>query len=143
MTREELDVLIKDDNKAQLYFENRRWPHGIKCPYCNGEKIGVHKEPKRKTIRYNCLNILCQHSFSVKTRTMFHGTRVELRKWIQLLDLVFNHTDSMPSIEHLASCLGVTRNAIYNMMAKLNAAHKNNDEYLIKEVMTLLKPSKF
>ena len=141
MTREEIDELIKDDNKAQLYFENRRWPNGIKCPYCSRDNIGVHKDAKRKTTRYNCLNVLCQRSFSVKTRTMFHGTRVDLRKWIQLLDLVFNHTNPMPSIEHLSSCLGVTRNAIYNMMDKLNEALKKKDDYLIIEVMTLLKHS--
>ena len=51
------------------------------CPYCNHPKKYAKKEPKRRP-RMQCLG--CGASFKPTVGTIFHGTGVDLCKWLKL-----------------------------------------------------------
>jgi transposase-like protein len=66
-----------DDQQCRNYLESLRWPEGIRCPKCGGEKISSIL----KRDQYNCDSESCGHQFSVTAGTVFHDTHLPLTKW--------------------------------------------------------------
>ena len=60
-----------DDKKAEAWFVSRRWPNGIRCPYCEGDNISPRAD-NRKTPAYRCNP--CKRQFTVKTDTIMHDS---------------------------------------------------------------------
>jgi transposase-like protein len=66
-----------DDQQCRNYLEHLRWPIGIRCPKCGGERISSIL----KRDQHNCDNDSCGHQFSVTAGTIFHDTHLPLTKW--------------------------------------------------------------
>ena len=73
----ELVERFGDDQQCRNYLEHLRWPHGIRCPKCDGERVSSIL----KRDQYNCDNESCGHQFSVTAGTIFHDTHLPLTKW--------------------------------------------------------------
>lgn len=70
--------LFYDEEKANEWFVERRWPDGIRCAYCESERISNRKS-KRKTPQYHCKD--CGRNFTVKTNTIMHDSKLSLCEW--------------------------------------------------------------
>lgn len=70
--------LFTDETKANEWFVARRWPDGIRCAYCESERISNRKS-KRKTPQYHCKD--CGKNFTVKTNTIMHDSKLSLCDW--------------------------------------------------------------
>jgi transposase-like protein len=66
-----------DDQQCRNYLERLRWPSGVRCPHCYGEKISSIL----KRDQYNCDSESCGYQFSVTAKTIFHDTHLPLTKW--------------------------------------------------------------
>jgi len=66
-----------DEQSCRNYLEHLRWPRGVHCPKCDGEKISSIL----KRDQYNCDNESCRYQFSVTADTQFHDTHLPLVKW--------------------------------------------------------------
>jgi transposase-like protein len=66
-----------DDQKCRTYLEHLRWPQGIRCPKCGGDKISSIL----KRDQHNCDSESCGYQFSVTAGTIFHDTHLSLTKW--------------------------------------------------------------
>jgi transposase-like protein len=93
---------------ACFYFlEKMRWPEGVRCLKCDGEKVSkfVTKESTRKRISkrkgevtvtvparhlYQCLNSECGHQFTATTGTLFNDTHLPIQKWFFAVALITN-----------------------------------------------------
>jgi transposase-like protein len=73
----ELVERFGDDQQCRNYLENLRWPNGIRCPKCNGERVSSIL----KRDQHNCDNESCRYQFSVTAGTIFHDTHLPLVKW--------------------------------------------------------------
>jgi transposase-like protein len=77
-----------DDEKCFEVVRQLRWPDGVRCPNCNGEKInkrGLHThQPHRQ--RYECQS--CKHQFDDLSGTVFEGHHQPLQTWILCLYLM-------------------------------------------------------
>lgn len=73
----ELVERFGDDQQCRNYLEHLRWPIGIRCPKCGGERISSIL----KRDQHNCDNDSCGHQFSVTAGTIFHDTHLPLTKW--------------------------------------------------------------
>jgi transposase-like protein len=73
----ELMEQFGDEQACRDYLERLRWPHGVRCPKCAGEKISSIL----KRDQYNCDNESCRYQFSVTADTQFHDTHLPLFKW--------------------------------------------------------------
>jgi transposase-like protein len=73
----ELMEQFGDDQSCRNYLEKLRWPKGVRCPKCAGEKISSIL----KRDQYNCDTESCGYQFSVTADTMFHDTHLSLVKW--------------------------------------------------------------
>lgn len=76
-----------DDQKCYEVVRQLRWPDGVHCPKCNGEKVskrGFHSQPHRQ--RYQCQT--CQQQFDDLSGTVFEGHHQPLRIWVLCLYLM-------------------------------------------------------
>ena len=73
-----------DDQQCRNYLERLRWPKGIRCPKCGGEKVSSIL----KRDQYNCDNESCRYQFSVTAGTVFHDTHLALTKWFLAVYLI-------------------------------------------------------
>ena len=86
----ELLDAFPDEESCIIYLEHLRWPNKVKSPFDKKSKVyhlGNH--------RYMCKNT--QKIFNVKVGTIFHSTKLPLRKglwlfgWFFLIKKVYHH----------------------------------------------------
>lgn len=81
----ELLEAFPDEESCIVYLEKLRWRNGkVKSPF--DKKSKVYYLPNH---RYMCKNT--QKIFNVKVGTIFHGTKLPLRKWFMAIWLVLAH----------------------------------------------------
>jgi transposase-like protein len=75
----EVQDQFDSDDKCLEYLFRVRWPEGFHCPRCR------HNQYYRLTTRglYKCKS--CHYQVSVTAGTIFHRTKVSLRKWFWLI----------------------------------------------------------
>ena len=75
------------------HLERIRWQGKPVCPHCESENVAPKNETQEagevgRTGRYNCHS--CRSTFKVTQGTVFHGTKIELRKWFLAISLILN-----------------------------------------------------
>lgn len=108
--------------QAEAWFVSRRWPDGIRCPYCDGENV-TRREIGRKTPSYRCNP--CKRDFTVKTDTIMHDSKLPLSKWAMAFYL-FNTSLKGVSSMKLHRDLGITQKAAWHMEHRIRETW--NDE---------------
>jgi hypothetical protein len=71
-----------DEAACWEYLSKMRWQEGFCCPKCQSKKNCF--KPKRKV--FECYG--CKHQSSVTAGTIFHKSRVPLRKWFWAIFLI-------------------------------------------------------
>ena len=86
------------EKQCLAYFTAARWPEGVRCMKCDGDKLSefdtnettrerVNRKGETVTSRvpsrhlYQCLNPACNHQFSATTGTLFNDTHLPMVKW--------------------------------------------------------------
>ena len=64
------------------YLVKMRWPNGIKCQICNGEKFDFMKTRRV----FECRK--CRKQVYITAGTIFHKSRIPLRKWFWMIFLM-------------------------------------------------------
>ena len=73
-----------NDQHCRNYLEHLRWPDGIRCPKCGGERVSSIL----KRDQHNCDSESCGYQFSVTAGTVFHDTHLALTKWFLAVFLI-------------------------------------------------------
>ncbi|MEB2363894.1 MAG: IS1595 family transposase [Bryobacterales bacterium] len=95
------------------YLENMRWPDGVTCLKCGGNRISkivakgrervskktgeIERSPTRYL--YECLNPECGHQFTATTGTIFHDTHLPLEKWFLAVALMVNAKKGLSALQ--------------------------------------------
>ncbi len=87
------------------YLEEVLWDGSPVCPYCKSTNTTVMV----RECRHHCNR--CKTSFSVTVGTIFHRTRVDLRKWFIGISILLN-TDKITTLQ-LAHRLDVNKNTAW------------------------------
>jgi transposase-like protein len=64
------------EEKCRQRLAELRWPDGVKCPRCDGDKYAYDS----KRYVYDCYS--CGYQFTVISNTMLHDTHLPLNKWL-------------------------------------------------------------
>ena len=80
------------EEDAMKHLENLRWGDKPYCPYCHSSKVSRHKEKNQRS-RLQCQS--CHRSFSATVNTIFHNSKLSLRKWFLGIVLVLNAKKSI------------------------------------------------
>lgn len=80
----ELVDLYGDDQQCRSYLKHLRWPEGVRCPKCKGDKLSWIQRREQ----FNCDNEECRYQFSITAGTIFHDTHLPLTKWFLAVFLI-------------------------------------------------------
>src|SRR5262245_41248718 len=103
----EVQKAFGTDEQCQAYLEAARWPEGVRCLKCGGDKVSkfttnettrerVNRKGKTIVVRvparrlYECLNPACGYQFSATTGTLFNDTHLPLTKWFLAVAIMCN-----------------------------------------------------
>lgn len=119
----ELFDMFPDEQSAIDWFENIRWPDGIRaCPRCGSAETG--EVPNRKPMPYWCG--ACRSYFSVKVGTIMESSKLPLLKWVFALYLLATNIKGVSSMK-LRRDLGVTQKMAWMMAHKIRECWINED----------------
>src|SRR5271157_2652595 len=119
----ELMERFGDEQHCRNYLERLRWPKGVRCPKCAGEKISSIL----KRDQYNCDNESCRYQFSVTADTMFHDTHLPLVKWFLATFLICQSRKGM-SANQLKRMLRINYRTAWYLCHRIRDAMKTDEE---------------
>ena len=114
---------FSDEKKAEEWFVRNRWPHGIYCPFCGSSDTNERKN--RKPQPYHCRD--CRKDFSVKTRTLMHGSKLPLSTWAIAYFLFSTHLKGVSSMK-LHRDLGITQKSAWHLAHRIRETWTDQDE---------------
>lgn len=82
-----------DQESCISYLEDVKWKEGVKCSFCNSEKVIRVKSEHR----YKCYS--CKRSFSVLKDTIFEKTKLPLQKWFMAIHLIVGAKKGISSLQ--------------------------------------------
>jgi len=105
-----------------------RWNGETTCPYCESTKVNTLKG---KTQRYKCYG--CRKQFGVKVGTIFHDSKISLRKWFVAIYLVTAHKKGISSCQ-LARDLKITQKAAWFVLQRIRETYNAKAEQFTSTV---------
>src|SRR5258707_841597 len=109
-TIQEFNDHFKDEKTCYEFFEQIRWNGVPVCPHCGNEKYyKVKARGKFQDIpSYRCADRKCGLPFTVRTKSIFEGSKVEFRKWLHAAYEITVCKNGISSVE-LAARIGVSQ----------------------------------
>lgn len=104
-----------DEQSCIDHLRAIRWRDGEFCPYCGGTRIYSFSD--RKT--HKCGD--CKARFSIKVGTIFHDSKLPLRKWFMAMWLITSHKKGIASTT-LAKDLKITQKTAWFVLHRLRHA---------------------
>ena len=114
---------FSDEKKTEEWFVRNRWPHGIYCPFCGSSDTNERKN--RKPQPYHCRD--CRKDFSVKTRTLMHGSKLPLSTWAIAYFLFSTHLKGVSSMK-LHRDLGITQKSAWHLAHRIRETWKDQED---------------
>ena len=110
----ELTEMFPDNETAEQWFIEQRWPSGVCCPECGS--LDVQERKTRKPQPYRCRD--CRKDFSVKTATLMHGSNLGYRTWAFAIYMVVTNLKSVSSMK-LHRDLKITQKTAWHLMHRI------------------------
>lgn len=111
-----------NEDAALAYIEARIWPNGPVCPHCGGvERVGRLAGKSTRLGTMKCYD--CRKPFTVKVGTIFQGSHIPLRLWLQAIYLIASSKKGI-STHQLHRTLGITLKSAWFMSHRVREAMK-------------------
>lgn len=111
-----------DDEAAEKWFEERRWPNKVACPKCGS--VDVARVKSRKPMPWRCRD--CRGYFSVKYGTVMQSSKLGLQTWLLAVYLMMTNLKGISSMK-LHRDLGVTQKTAWYMAHRLRESVRVSD----------------
>lgn len=111
-----------DDEAAEKWFEEKRWPHKVACPRCGS--IRVSRVQSRKPMPWHCKD--CRKYFSVKFGTVMQSSKLGLQTWLLAMYLMMTDLKGKSSLK-LHRDLGVTQKTAWHLAHRIREGMKIED----------------
>lgn len=112
---------------CEEYLAHIRWENSPSCPYCHSHKVN---SLNGETKRYKCYG--CRKQFSVKVGTIFHNSKLPLRKWFIAI-YVACCTPKGVSSHQLSSDLDISQEAAWYLLHRIRETFKQSERKLTKQ----------
>ena len=103
------------DEKCRAVLAELRWPDGVACPRCGGSR---HAHDSVRGV-YDCYS--CGYQFSVLAGTIFHDTKLPLRKWFITVMLMVESKKGI-SANQLKRTIGVSYKTAWYLCHRIRKA---------------------
>ena len=104
-----------DEQSCINHIRDLRWADGEFCPHCGG--LRIYHFSDRKT--FKCGD--CRERFSIKVGTIFHDTKLPLRKWFMAIWMIANHPKGVASTT-LAKDVQITQKSAWFVLHRIRHA---------------------
>ena len=113
----QLMEMFDTEAKAVEWLEQVRWGGKPACAHCGcTEKISV---PKSKKFTYWCKS--CRKNFTVKTGTVMHSSKLDIRHWVVTLYYVLTARKGISSLQ-LSKELGCQQKTAWYLLQRIREA---------------------
>ena len=113
----ELAEMFPDEDAAKRWFEECRWPEGVRCARCDSSKVQEVKS--QKPMSWRCLD--CRKYFSVRMGTVMAESKLPLRKWAFAIYIVSTSLKGVSSMK-LHRDLGITQKTAWFLAHRIREA---------------------
>ncbi len=134
-TIQEFNDYFKDEKTCYEFLEMQRWGGEPVCPHCGTVKKPYKVKPRGKfkdIPSYRCSERSCDLPFTVRTGSIFEGSKVELRKWFQAAYEITTSKKGISSME-LATRIGVSQKTAWLMNHKIRTMLQDTAPELLGE----------
>ena len=113
--------MFPDDETAEKWFVEQRWPDGVTCSCCGSKNVQERKT--RKPQPYRCRD--CRKDFSTKTGTLMEGSKLGFQVWITAIYLLATHLRGISSMK-LHRELEVTQKTAWYLAQRIRETWADN-----------------
>lgn len=134
-TIQEFNDYFKDEKTCYEFLEELRWKGEPICPHCGSAKKPYKVTPRGKfkdIPSYRCSDRSCDLPFTVRTGSIFEGSKVELRKWFQAAYEITTSKKGISSLE-LGTRIGVSQKTAWLMNHKIRTMLQDTAPELLGE----------
>ena len=124
----ELFEKFPDDESAEKWFVETRWPDGVCCAYCDSDNVTSATHP---TMPYRCRD--CRRHFSVKTNSVMHASNIGYQKWAIAIYLMNTGLKGVSSMK-LHRDLGITQKSAWHMLHRIRKSWETSNDIFTNEV---------
>lgn len=115
--------MFPTEEVAIHFFEQARWPKGVRCPRCDkSETVRVMKNKKPQP--YHCK--ACHKYFSVRVGTVMESSPIALRTWLTAVYLMTVARKGISSCQ-LHRELDLSQKSAYFLLSRIREAWTTND----------------
>ena len=114
----ELEERFPSEEACEKLFESLLWPKGPICPRCSKDKIWAYKCRRI----FECA--LCMKQFSLKSHTIFHGTKLPFKTWLKAFYYVIYSSKGISSV-YMGKWLGISQKSAWKMIHAIRTAMEN------------------
>lgn len=125
MTLVEFFDRFPNDEAAEAWFIEQRWPDGVRCAHCGAANVGERKN--RKPRQWRCRE--CRKDFSVRTGTLMHNTKLGHRTGALAMYLMVTSLKGVSSMK-LHRDLGVCYSTAWHLSHRLREAYADGRNVL-------------
>ncbi len=125
MEAREFCVEFDREEAYEAWLEALRWPHGIRCIYCAYPVVG--RLEKRGV--FQCAARDCRNQFSATSATLFHKTRIPLRKWFAAIRAISTSAERVTT-RSLQRELGLSYKTTWQLRQRIEDALRMGEEFL-------------
>jgi transposase-like protein len=138
-TIHEFNDNFKDEKACYEFFEQLRWNGVPVCPHCGSLKIPYKVKARGKfqdIPSYRCAERACDLPFTVRTKSIFEGSKVELRKWLQAAYEITVCKNGISSVE-LGNRIGVSQKTAWFINHRLRDMLTETEPTLLRDFAAL------
>ncbi len=110
----ELVRMFPNDDTAQAWFMDTRWPAGVACHHCGSTDVQIGA--KHKTMPLRCRE--CRKRFSVRTGTVMEGSKLGYHTWAIAIYLLTTNLKRISSMK-LHRALSITQRSAWYLAHRL------------------------
>lgn len=139
-TIHEFNDYFKDEITCYKFLELTRWAdNGPVCPHCGSSKkpYNVKSRGMFKDIpSYRCSDRDCDLPFTVRTNSIFEGSKIELRKWFQAAYEITTSKKGISSVE-LGTRIGVAQKTAWLMNHKIRTMLGETESEMLSGIVEI------
>ena len=116
----ELPELFPDDEAAEKWIADVRWPDGPRCPRCNSKN--VQEGTRHPSMPYRCRQ--CRKFFSVRTGTVMQNSNLGAKVWVWAIYLMTTNLKGVASMEYYRA-LNITQKTAWHLAHRIRETWAN------------------
>jgi len=126
ITLMEIFKMFPNDDAAEKWFIDVRWPDGVHCPHCGSTR--VMRDENHPRMPFRCQNYKeCGKHFSVKTKTVMANSKLGCQIWAVAAYLLTTNLKSVSSMK-LHRDFGITYKTAWTLSHKIRKSFEQEDQ---------------